>query len=593
MRLTATGRILIAGLCFGALWAVKYYAYDKGMVFKKEASKSHTLGSIDLPSAPSNAKTAVPTLDLPSTQPASVPGPELRELVWAWNAQAGAMYATGGKTPTSGSLMAKYGVNLRMERQDDSNQMAQAMVKFAKEYSRDKNTKEGAAMVAIMGTGVPSFLAGLNPELEKIGPEYKAVVVGSLGFSHGEDKLMGPAEWRSNPQKAKGSVVAGVLRDGDVHIVLKWASDNNIPVNPDETTFDPDAINFLNPSDYIDAANKYVANYTEERPVVVGGVRTGEKRKVGVDAVTTWTPGDVIVSEKKGGLATIVSTKDYASQMPCVLVVVSKWAKDHKETMVNYLRAAFEGGDQVKSFSTALNFAGDVSAKVYGEKDGAYWVRYFKGVDEKDKQGLNVDLGGSRVNNLADNLNLFGLAPEATNTFRVLYTTFGNLDSKLYPKLMPTFPDADSITDLSYLKELAAKTTIMASPDTPTYNASHGIAQKVSERAWSVEFRTGSAQISPRSEATLTQIAESAVLSSGLLVKITGHTDDVGTKDGNYALSEARAVAVRNWLQAHYPRSFPATRVQVEGKGQDAPVASNATDAGRAKNRRVVIEMGR
>jgi OOP family OmpA-OmpF porin len=592
-RLTIVGRLAVAGATVGTLWAVKHYAFDEGLLFKKDASKSQQVGAIDLPTAPANAKSTVPALALPSSNAASVSGPEARMLVWAWNAQMGLMYANGGKVPTQGSLMAKYGVNLKLERQDAVDQMQASLVKFAKEYSKNPDTKEGVQMVAIMGDGAPAFLAGVNPELEKLGPDYRARIIGSLGYSYGEDKFMGLPEWRSNPQKAKGSLVAAVLRDGDWNIVVKWAGDNNIAVNPDETTYDPEAINFVNPSDYIDAANKYVAGFSEERAVVINGVRTGEKKKVQVNGVATWTPGDVIVAEQRGGLVNIASTREYASQMPNVVIAVGKWAQDHREQVKNFLRASLEGGDQVKTYSAALNFGGTVSAKVYNEKDGAYWVDYFKGMSKPDKQGLNLELGGSKVNNLADNLNLFGLAPGGTNTFKVVYNTFGQIDVKLYPKLMPTFPDAESVLDLSYLKDLAAATPTMAAADTVKYDSSHGIAQRVSEKAWAIEFKTGSAALSPKAMATLEEIANSAIVSSGLLVKIEGHTDNAGTPDGNQALSEARAAAVKAWLQNKYSAAFPASRVTASGKGQTEPVADNATESGRAKNRRVVIVMGK
>jgi OOP family OmpA-OmpF porin len=592
-RLTIVGRIVVAGAAVGAIWAVKHFAVDEGLILKKDAAKSLQVGAIDLPTAPANAKATVPSLALPTDRPATVSGPEARMLVWAWNAQMGLMYATGGKVPTQGSLMAKYGVNLKLERQDAVDQMQAALVKFAKEYAKDPLTKEGVQMVAVMGDGAPAFLAGVNPELEKIGPEYRARIIGSLGYSYGEDKFMGLPEWRATPQKAKGALVAAVLRDGDWNIVVKWAGDNGIPVNPDETTYDPEAINFVNPTDYIDASNKYVAGFSEERAVVVNGVRTGEKRKVQVNGVATWTPGDVIVAEQRGGLVTIASTREYAAQMPNVVIAVGKWAQDRRELVKNFLRASLEGGDQVKTYSGALAFGGAVSAKVYNEKDGAYWVDYFKGVSKADKQGLNLELGGSKVNNLADNLALFGLNPGGTNTFKVVYNTFGQIDVKLYPKLMPSFPDADSVLDLSFLKDLAAATPTMASADTMTYDASKGIQQRVSEKAWAIEFKTGSAALSPKALSTLEEIAQSAIVSSGLLVKIEGHTDNVGTPDGNQALSEARAAAVKAWLQMKYAAAFPASRVAVEGKGQSHPVADNATEAGRARNRRVVIVMGK
>jgi len=418
-------------------------------------------------------------------------------------------------------------------------------------------------------------------------------VVGSCGFSFGEDKFMGLPSWRANPQSAKGALVSCVIRDGDWNIVVKWAGDNGIPVNPDEKTYDPGAINFLNAPDYVAAANLYVAGKPETRDVVVNGVRTGEKKNVNINGVATWTPADVTVAEQKGGLVTIASTREYASQMPSTIITISKWAKDNRQTVVNLLDAISKGGDQVKCYSAALGYAGDASARVYKEKDGAYWVRYYKGESAPDKQGLNVELGGSKANNLADQLTLFGIAPGSTNTFKIVYNTFGSIVSKLYPDLVPTYPVADDIMDLSYLQELSTKTGTMAVADTQHYNAAAGMTQKVSEKAWSIEFKTGSAQLSPRAEGVLNEIANSAIVSSGLVLKIEGHTDNAGNPAGNQTLSEARANAVKVWLQSKYSNNFPSNRMTVVGKGQSEPVADNSSEAGRSKNRRVVIVMGK
>ncbi|MFS2026583.1 MULTISPECIES: outer membrane protein OmpA [unclassified Massilia] len=67
-----------------------------------------------------------------------------------------------------------------------------------------------------------------------------------------------------------------------------------------------------------------------------------------------------------------------------------------------------------------------------------------------------------------------------------------------------------------------------------------------------------------------------------------GHTDSVGTDEYNQKLSVRRAEAVKAYLQS---KGVESNRVYTEGKGEKQPVADNKTAAGRAKNRRVEIEV--
>src|SRR5260370_800217 len=89
----------------------------------------------DLP--PLNVNTtsdyAPPAASLPGTKAGCSKLAEVRMLVWAWNAQMGAMFANGGPQATNGSLMCKNDVNLRYIREDAPDKMQEQLVAFATE----------------------------------------------------------------------------------------------------------------------------------------------------------------------------------------------------------------------------------------------------------------------------------------------------------------------------------------------------------------------------------------------------------------------------------------------------------------------------
>lgn len=567
------------------------------LIPSKKVQESVIVSKVTLPDAPKNIESTSPPVPMPSGEISNSvsSSPEIRYQVWAWNSQMGMFFANGGVQTTKGSILEKRGVNLKFIRQDDVPQMQASLIQFAKSYSSDKNTKEGVQFVSIMGDGAATFLAGINPELSKIGPDYIAQIVATTGKSLGEDKLMGPEEWKEDPQKAKGSVVSGYLRDGDWNIAIMWAAANGIKVNPDEKTYDPEAMNWIAADSYIDAAQKYINGYSEERPIVKNGkidVLSG-KKKISVDAVVTWTPGDVMIAEQKGGLISIVSTNEYRSQMPNVVIGIKKFMEDNRKVTENMIAGFMEGGDQVKGYQEALKKAGEISAKIYNEENADYWVKYYKGQQVADKQGKIISLGGSRVHNLADNLEYFGLNPGSSDVYSIVYSTFGDIVKNMYPTLVPSYPNYSDVVDLSYIKNVAStfSPSQITSADVVKYDIDKGISTTISKRSWSITFQTGSANFTPEANAVLDQIYSQAAIASGLQIRIEGHTDNVGSDQINIPLSQARADAVRQYLESRGGNAFK-NRVTTKGYGATMPVASNDTKSGQSKNRRVEILMG-
>jgi OmpA-OmpF porin, OOP family len=101
------------------------------------------------------------------------------------------------------------------------------------------------------------------------------------------------------------------------------------------------------------------------------------------------------------------------------------------------------------------------------------------------------------------------------------------------------------------------------------------------------QFDTGKAVLRDGSRATLQELGRVLQDNPSLQVEIVGHTDDVGGLDANQRLSEARAQAVADALVKTY--AVDGSRLSTRGLGQTAPLASNGSDTGRAKNRRVEI----
>jgi OOP family OmpA-OmpF porin len=530
---------------------------------------------------------------LPGSAPASVRSTLIRGEIWEWNAQIGMIYANGGANTTKGSLMEKHGVNLSLIRQDDTGKMQEDLIACAREISNGASQcSNGANFVIIMGDGSGQFLAAVNPQLKKLGPDYQAKVIGATGYSRGEDAFLAPPEVKRNPQAAKGLLVDGVLRDGDWNIAQKWEGDNGIKNNPDEKTYDPDAVNWINASDYNVAAADYVAGKCDDRKVVKDGHLTGETKHVCVNAVVTWTPGDVTVAKQKGGLVKVVSSRQYRSQMPAVILGPKNFFERNREEIEGLLAATFEGGDQVKAFDQALHKASAISAKVYNDQDEAYWYKYYKGVTETDAQGLKVDLGGSTVNNLADNLILYGLEPGTNDNFRSTYTVFGNIATQQYPALFKEtpIPDVKDVEDKSFITGAQARMSSGgAEGETPQY-AANRTGPVVSKRSYSINFDTGKATFTSEGARTMQELKDSLAI-TGLFIQVDGYTDNTGSEQVNQALSDARAAAVKEWLQRHAPRNFPDSRFRISGHGSQNPVATNDTTAGKAANRRVEITL--
>ena len=104
--------------------------------------------------------------------------------------------------------------------------------------------------------------------------------------------------------------------------------------------------------------------------------------------------------------------------------------------------------------------------------------------------------------------------------------------------------------------------------------------------ALQVNFATDKAEILPDSLPQIDQVVALLKDDPALRLSVNGHTDNTGDATHNQQLSEARAAAVLAALEAG---GIDGSRLQAKGFGQTEPVADNATEDGKARNRRVEL----
>jgi hypothetical protein len=261
-KLTTLAEGLILTLGLGLVLGVVYWL-SPGL--RVEVSKQLT--ALEVNTQDLNNVTAGAKLPLPSESVSSSVDntKQIRIAEYAWNGNSAMIVANGGPRTTKGSLMEAAGVNLHIHREDMFGGLRDMQFKFIEEFSKGAAypiSDKSAVGVSIMGDGVPFYITTLQHMVdEKFGKgKYHVQAVGAYGLSYGEDKVIGPRVWKDNPQTMRGAVISSVIGDGDWVVACNFAFANNIPVNPDPTTYDPDALNFV-PSpndDYIESVKDLI-----------------------------------------------------------------------------------------------------------------------------------------------------------------------------------------------------------------------------------------------------------------------------------------------------------------------------------------------
>jgi outer membrane protein OmpA-like peptidoglycan-associated protein len=99
-------------------------------------------------------------------------------------------------------------------------------------------------------------------------------------------------------------------------------------------------------------------------------------------------------------------------------------------------------------------------------------------------------------------------------------------------------------------------------------------------------FDTNSSAIKPGFDTTMDKLSDVVVRYGKTTLTVVGHTDNVGSAQYNQQLSERRAHSVAQYLES---KRVNPVRMALSGRGEEQPIASNSSEAGRQQNRRVEI----
>jgi OmpA-OmpF porin, OOP family len=592
-KLTTFSELLIVVGGIGAILGAIYFI-SPGI----KTAVSKQLNGIELNSSDVNNVINADKIELPSKEVSSEVNskPLVRIAGYAWNAESGIIVANGGAKTTKGSLMEKNGVNLEIIRQDWLKELTVMQMKFIEEFDKGAafpTSDKSAFAIMIMGDGAPFYISSAQKSLdEKYGKDkYHLQVMGAIGMSYGEDKLIGPPSWKSDPKSMKGALISTVLGDGDWVTTVNYCFANGLKVNPDPSTYDADAVNIY-PSendDYMKSAEELIKSQTTGWTVslkeVNNGKLTGKSVNRKIDGCATWTPGDKTVFDKLSGFVDIVSTKEFNNQMPCVLIGVKEWATKNPEIVSNILKSALTASNQMKNYDEWRVRASEAVAATYQIETPEYWYNMFKG-QQGTKNGLTYNMGGSKVFNYADGMQYFGMS-DGVNRYKSVYTQVSGYLTELNPfgfnenvGKVVAYEDAVNLFFLKNINDIES-----TSADKADY--SKQATEVMASGEWKINFGSGSASIQNNSTKDLEKIYNLLIQAENSKLTIVGHTDNVGKPESNLELSKNRAQAVVNYLKN---KGIPESRFQmIDGKGSNEPVADNNSESGKAQNRRVVI----
>ncbi len=212
----------------------------------------------------------------------------------------------------------------------------------------------------------------------------------------------------------------------------------------------------------------------------------------------------------------------------------------------------------------------------YGETSLAYFLEDMNSVASYNKK-FSTGYCALASSTIKDQHYMVAELPNEDSFISVLTYTLGN-DSGCEAVANRTV----AVVDVVKPEKMKQRMVVVRAEKMAKDIESHG-----SVALYGIYFDTGKAEVKPESRPTLKEIARLLRKNSSLKLLVVGHTDNQGTFSYNMDLSKRRANAVIAVLNRDY--GISTKRLRAVGVGYACPRASNRTDEGRAKNRRVEL----
>ncbi len=531
-QLTPLGRVLLVG---SGVALLGYAGYTRGwwgkamQMVAPDKKAEGTISKEDFGSTSAAPATAAPPDTAASApRPASGNGTRLNRpikvAIVTWGGYAGGIVANNGFAPTKDSTFFK----------DFGVQVEILVIEdFAK--SRDAFRVGGdRGGVDIIWSTVDAYALEYG-QLQKLNP--KAIM--QYDWSRGGDAIAADASVKSVAD-LRGKKLACAEGTPSHYFALYVLSQGGL------TSRD---VNWIFTDSAVEAANVFKAGK--------------------VDAAVSWSPDVYNAARERSGGHILTSTKEATNLIADIFVARGDFLDQHPEDARRFVAGWLKGVEMVGQNP---------------DKAALVMSKAFSGVSLEDAKGMLQDV---KLPSYAENRAFF--AGQGLVTYQSIYKTAQGIWRKI-GKITNVFEPYQTV-DTRFL-ESAAEFFPQAGEAKPEFQfqpRAQTTAAPILTKTVSIYFPSGSSTLDENAKAVLdTQVVDLAATFGSAYMRIAGNTDNVGGRDGNMRLSQARAEAVAQFLVS---KGFDRNKFQVVGNGPDKPVASNDTDEGRAKNRRTDFEV--